>query len=59
MNLKPGMNGVAGPAGNRERLYRCEHCGAVFMKAPLLPVLPVKCPRCGSLKTGEDRRACN
>jgi uncharacterized Zn finger protein len=56
MKLKPRISRVIKPTGNQERLYRCEHCGTVFMKAPLIPLLPVRCPRCGSFKTAEDQR---
>jgi DNA-directed RNA polymerase subunit RPC12/RpoP len=56
MKLKPEIPQVVQPKGNQKRLYRCEHCGNIFMKAPLLPLVPVRCPHCGSFKTGEDRK---
>jgi DNA-directed RNA polymerase subunit RPC12/RpoP len=58
--MKPVLDtsGVMPPRGKQKRLYRCGRCGTVFMKAPLMPLVPVRCPRCGSFKTGEDRGVC-
>ena len=56
MKLKPEIPHVVKPAGNQERVYKCEDCGKVFVKGPFLPLLPVKCPHCGSFKTVEDAR---
>ena len=56
MKLKPKTAHVIKPAGTMERLFRCERCGKLFMKVHCVPLLPVKCPYCGSFKTGEDQK---
>jgi DNA-directed RNA polymerase subunit RPC12/RpoP len=56
MKPLPGTSGVVKPQGNQKRIFHCKECGKTFMEAPLLPLLPVRCPHCGSFRTGEDRR---
>jgi DNA-directed RNA polymerase subunit RPC12/RpoP len=56
MKEKPGRGGFAKPSGKQRRLFKCGNCGGIFTEARILPLLPVKCPYCGSFKTAEDKR---
>jgi predicted Zn-ribbon and HTH transcriptional regulator len=48
--------GIRPPAPGDKALFVCKKCGHRFMAAiPILP-FPVKCPECGSLKTGRDKQ---